>query len=290
MQRIAPDGARRWGDRGLRICAAPGMPFFPTIASDGVGGLLVAWQDYREFPGGSRIFGCHVTADGRATGQPNGEHLTTAPEANEVDPRLVTLDRGGAVLLWKAGPTRAAQRSLYAEKAFAALGKPPQAVLLTATTNLGEIGVAPGHANEVWVAWIDLRDGGGGNPYAERLLPSSFVRDRASEEARAVCAPSSLELSQPLIVAARDGALVMWNDSVRPRAARLLATGRFRDAARRFPRHARQCRGSRHGPGSGWGERSVRSVGRAGVPVRIRGSVRPEILGPAGDRHGGSGG
>jgi hypothetical protein len=46
-ERVSAMGTPRWPDEGARVCAAPGERSDPRLATDGAGGAILAWQDYR---------------------------------------------------------------------------------------------------------------------------------------------------------------------------------------------------------------------------------------------------
>ena len=46
-QRVDATGAGQWTPDGIALCTAPGDQQNPTIATDGVGGAFVVWQDHR---------------------------------------------------------------------------------------------------------------------------------------------------------------------------------------------------------------------------------------------------
>jgi len=46
-QRIDGCGEVQWGEGGFPVCTAPGLQWSGAIASDGVEGVLVVWEDYR---------------------------------------------------------------------------------------------------------------------------------------------------------------------------------------------------------------------------------------------------
>ena len=53
-----------WPVDGLAVCTAAGEQYSPQIASDGVGGAFVVWEDYRGPAGESDIYAQHVLATG----------------------------------------------------------------------------------------------------------------------------------------------------------------------------------------------------------------------------------
>jgi hypothetical protein len=46
-QRINPPGTMQWTPNGVALCTAVNGQYSPTVASDGFGGAIVAWQDLR---------------------------------------------------------------------------------------------------------------------------------------------------------------------------------------------------------------------------------------------------
>jgi hypothetical protein len=61
-QRINASGVVQWTTDGVAICTATNYQFDPTIASDGAGGAIITWEDYRS--GSSDIYAQCVRSDG----------------------------------------------------------------------------------------------------------------------------------------------------------------------------------------------------------------------------------
>jgi hypothetical protein len=72
-QRMEHAGSRLWGSSGINVCTAENYQFAPAIAPDGLGGAIIAWEDYR--PGYSDIYCQRVGASG-LTGSPEPEILS----------------------------------------------------------------------------------------------------------------------------------------------------------------------------------------------------------------------
>ena len=64
LQRLDHDGNLMWGTRGSAVCGAEREQFRPVLASDGRGGVIVAWEDYRANSGSSDIYCQRVGASG----------------------------------------------------------------------------------------------------------------------------------------------------------------------------------------------------------------------------------
>jgi predicted lipoprotein with Yx(FWY)xxD motif len=62
-QRVDASGAVQWTTDGVPLCAATGDQTSPAITSDGAGGVIVTWQDYRSGTNWG-IYGLRVKANG----------------------------------------------------------------------------------------------------------------------------------------------------------------------------------------------------------------------------------
>lgn len=103
VQRFTLDGAvaSGWPPQGLLVCQAPGPREGLRVASDGAGGVLMTWYDYR-IPGGV-IFAARVVPAGTlAPGwTANGTLVSDAAALGvEYDPGIAPDGAGGAYVVW----------------------------------------------------------------------------------------------------------------------------------------------------------------------------------------------
>jgi hypothetical protein len=64
-QRISSSGEFMWGSQGVAVTNANLMQENPVLVSDGWGGLIVAWEDWRyAFSSGRHIFAQRLSGDG----------------------------------------------------------------------------------------------------------------------------------------------------------------------------------------------------------------------------------
>lgn len=91
--------------QNVPVCTAPGAAGFRSVASDGIGGLLVAWTDTRS--DSADIYVQRMTAGGTPSWTANG--LRACGALNDQDQATVTTDgAGGAIVAWRDmrdGPT-----------------------------------------------------------------------------------------------------------------------------------------------------------------------------------------
>jgi hypothetical protein len=134
-QRVSATGQVLWAADGV-LLANTGMEF-PQLASDGAGGAIVAWNDYRT---GANIYGQRVLADGTiAPGWPtNGRAISTAAGGQQFP--VVLAVPGGAIVAWEDWRNNSLAEDLYAQR-----------VLLDGTLGAPDDGRAPdGVAPLVW--------------------------------------------------------------------------------------------------------------------------------------------
>src|SRR5206468_784870 len=100
-QRVNKAGTPMWAAGGVPLCTATGNQQLPVIASDGAGGAVIAWADYRHLSGDSLIdiYGQRVNASGQVQWAPDGVPICTALE-DQSDPVAASDGAGGAIIAW----------------------------------------------------------------------------------------------------------------------------------------------------------------------------------------------
>lgn len=96
-QRISASGQLLWGADGLSISAAPDGQIQPVMASDGAGGAIIAWVDYRN--GVSDLYAQRVSGAGAPLWAVDGAPLTQAVDY-QFSPSIVSDGNGGAIAAW----------------------------------------------------------------------------------------------------------------------------------------------------------------------------------------------
>lgn len=72
----------------------------PQIISDGQGGAIIVWRDYRNVTNNYDIYTQRIDAEGNTLWDANGTAICTAPN-NQDDPMLCTDGKGGAFITWR---------------------------------------------------------------------------------------------------------------------------------------------------------------------------------------------
>ena len=115
-QRVNALGANQWTADGVAIVTTtPNEQVYPTIASDGAGGAIVAWEDYGSNPGDIYV---QRISSGAVQWTPNGVALCTAA-GDQIYPKIVS-SAGGAIVTWFEN--RSSNSDIYAQRVDAVYG------------------------------------------------------------------------------------------------------------------------------------------------------------------------
>ena len=97
-QRVGPLGNVLWTGDGLAVCTSVGDQNNPAIVPDGVGGAIVAWEDYRS--GASiDIYAQRLNGAGTVSWAADGVPVCTAAN-HQLTPKVVSDGSGGGVVSW----------------------------------------------------------------------------------------------------------------------------------------------------------------------------------------------
>jgi len=110
----------RWGDAlwdagGVPVCTAGDYVEAPELISDGAGGVIVSWMDYRAVSGDADVYAQRLDATGSPVWQVDGVAIST-PEGTQQDLALVTDRAGGAIMAWRLGDGESGEGDIYAQK------------------------------------------------------------------------------------------------------------------------------------------------------------------------------
>jgi hypothetical protein len=100
-QKVNGLGTVQWVVNGVAVCTAGNDQFYPRIVSDGSGGAIITWMDYRNGTGYgySEIYAQRVNSTGVPQWIADGVAICTAV-LDQINPRIVSDDAGGAIITW----------------------------------------------------------------------------------------------------------------------------------------------------------------------------------------------
>ena len=212
-QRVNAAGAPQWTPDGVALCTIAGGQYNPTIASDGAGGAIVTWFDYRGGgPGGIDIFAQRVSAEGVAQWTVGGVALCTAA-GNRWYPSIVSDGAGGAIATWTDGRPSSPYYGVYAQRVND-VGVPQWptdgVALCIGVTSNERVSIDADGAGGVIASWRDYRSGTSSDIYAQRMDAAGARQWTA--DGVALCTAANDQYSPMIASDGAAGAIVTWWD------------------------------------------------------------------------------
>ncbi len=213
VQRTDAAGTIQWTADGVALCTAAQDQSGPMIASDGAGGAIVVWFDWRS--GTSDIYAQHIDAAGAVTWTPDGVALCAAA-GNQFRPTIVADGAGGAIVVWF--DWRSGTSDIYAQHidaAGAVTWTPDGVALCAAAGNQFRPTIVADGAGGAIVAWYDYRNGTDSDIYAQRIDAAGAVQWTANGVAVSTAVGDQ---DNPMLVSDdAGGAILTWQDARRGR-------------------------------------------------------------------------
>ena len=221
-----------WPVNGRAVCTAPGNKSSYRIVSDGLGGALIAWNDFRS-GSGSDIYASHVFADGSLDpAWPTDGYLVCSADSSQFLSAMISDGAGGAYLSWRDLRSRT-NSDLYMHHMLASgVEDPnwPECGLLACAATGDQVGgdMVLGMSGAVLITWSDTRSGVS-DIYAQRALASGSIDPTWPLDGRAVCTAAGVQQLPAIATDGAGGAFLVWQDlrsgDVDVFAARVRANG-----------------------------------------------------------------
>ncbi|MFN8176853.1 MAG: FlgD immunoglobulin-like domain containing protein [bacterium] len=209
-QRIDASGAAQWTANGVAICAVSGDQAILSMVSDGAGGAIVSWSDFR---GGVSydIYAQRIDASGAVQWTANGVPVCTAV-GNQLNATIASDGAGGAIVTWP-DPRVGLVNHIYAQRidASGAARWAANGVLVCSAPNgqfVPEI-VSDGVGGAV-IAWQDDRSGTSYDIYAQRVNASGVAQWAANGVS--VCSATRDQQEAMMMSDGAGGAIITWDD------------------------------------------------------------------------------
>jgi len=211
---LPPAGvALAWSDdptENTAICTATGDQSSPQIVSDGSGGYIITWTDYRN-GSSSDIYAQRVDSSGTAQWTANGVAVCTAT-SSQYSPQVVSDGSGGAIITWydyRSG----SNYDIYAQRVNSSgfvQWTPDGVAVCTATSSQYSPQVVSDGSGGAIITWYDYRSGSNYDIYAQRVNSSGSVQ--WTPDGVAVCTATGEQSSPQIVSDGSGGAIVTWND------------------------------------------------------------------------------
>jgi hypothetical protein len=203
-QRINEAGVTQWDTDGEAICTASGNQHNPTIISDGSGGAIITWQDYRN--GSADIYAQRINGSGFLQWTGNGVAICTA--SGDQDKNTITSDgSGGAIITWI--DQRNGNVDIYAQRINAAgvtQWKTDGVDICTASDLQWDPTLTSDGSGGAIIAWEDSRNGN--DIYAQRINAAGVTQ--WDPNGVLICTAISTRSNPMIISDSSGGAIITW--------------------------------------------------------------------------------
>ena len=205
-----------WPAEGAALVTAPGPQDSPKLASDGAGGAIVTWTDFRLGGANADIFAQHVLSSGAVdpAWPANGRALSLAT-GTQFDPTIVSDGARGAIVAWS--DARDGQFDIYAQRLLGSGAIAPgwpangRAVCTAPLEQLAPIITSDGASGAI-VSWQDLRNGANRNTFAQHVLASGPIDTAWPVNGRALSLSSGDQSNASIVVDGAGGAIIAWEE------------------------------------------------------------------------------
>lgn len=157
VQRIDADGRPQWATNGTPLCTEVNAQNSPCIATDGAGGAIVVWQDFRT--NYADLYAQHINHQGEALWAKNGTLVCGSIGAQSA-PVAVDDGAGGVIVAWQ--DFRKSYADLYAQRIDGGgnvLWERSGVPVCTALGHESFHTIVRNGAEGAIVAWVDTRNG-----------------------------------------------------------------------------------------------------------------------------------
>jgi len=169
-QNLDSNGIFRWENNGTAVCTADYNQGNSQICSDGAGGAIIAWEDYRN---GLHydIYTQHIDINGTIQWTNNGIALCTASDI-QLYISIYSDGAGGAIFAWRDSRSGAPNNDIYAQRIdsggtiqWTNNGK----AICTADYSQSQPQICGNGAGGAIITWQDLRTNTYNDIYAQRI-------------------------------------------------------------------------------------------------------------------------
>ncbi len=208
-QRVNSTGAIQWMLNGVAICKAQNSQDDPQIISNGSGGAIIAWYDYRS--GGYDIYAQSINSAGTTLWQANGTVICNATY-NQWNPEIESDGSGGAIIAWIDSRSGIGFNDIYAQSINSA-GTTLWQANGTAICNATDGQMYPALISDGFggaiITWEDERSGFN-DIYAQSINSAGTSLWQAN--GTVICNATGAQTNPKLISDGSGGAIIAWID------------------------------------------------------------------------------
>lgn len=205
-QKVNSSGVVQWTTDGVAICTATGSQDGVSLTSDGSGGAILVWQDFRNI--NDDIYAQRINSAGTVQWTADGVAIAT-PINSQTTPKIVSDGSGGAIMVWFSVADIYAQRI---NSSGATQWTADGIVICNASSTQSNPDLVSDGAGGAIFSWIDTRTNGttGWDIYAQRVNSAGVVQWTANGVV--VCNAAGDQKAQSMVSDDSSGALIAWQD------------------------------------------------------------------------------
>ena len=198
----------------LPVCTATQHQYAPVSVSDGAGGAIFAWYDYR-LGSSAAIYAQHVLAGGGVDPAWPGDGRAICTDIGlRQDPVITTDGAGGAIVAWV--DHRGTTSDIYAQRVLASGAIDPAwpvdgTALTTDLLDQSQAQIAADGVGGAVVTWLDSR-GGNSDIYAHHVLATGVVDPAWPVNGRGVCIAAGAQEHPMIAMTGASNAVITWQD------------------------------------------------------------------------------
>jgi hypothetical protein len=213
VRRVNSSGVPQWTANGVALSTAAGDQSDPHLVSDGSGGAIVCWTDYRLGVNNPDIFVRRVNSSGVPQWTADGVALCTAT-GKQFEARIISDGNSGAIVSWYDERLGVSNSDIFARRVdstgapqWTSNGSP---VCTFAAASQYHPAIASDGAGGAIITWADYRSPYG--VYAQRMSSAGTAVWTANGVG--VCTVTQLVVGSPpqIISDGSGGAILCWND------------------------------------------------------------------------------
>lgn len=216
-QRLNSSGDPQWTANGVPICIELNTQFVPQLVSDGEGGAIIIWEDYRN-PNdisleNSDLYAQKVNSSGDTQWTAGGVPISIS-RGFQGNSQLISDGAGGAIIIWRDGRDLT-EYDIYAQRISSggarqwALNGIPVLTIGSHSNNMGPQLISDGAGGAI-IVWRDDRIFGDYDIFAQRI--SSGGTSQWATNGISISNAGSTQEHPQLISDGAGGAIIVWRD------------------------------------------------------------------------------
>jgi len=209
-QKINSYGNVQWTVDGVAICTVGDSQVDPQICSDGAGGAIITWVDYRSLA--SDIYAQRIDSSGNVQWTNNGAAICTTTKYQR-SVQICSDGAGGAIITWWEVQGGGFYNDIYAQKINSS-GNVQWTVdgvaICTASEQQYDPQICSDGAGGAIITWQDRRGGLDDDIYAQKINSSGNVQ--WTVDGVAICTASEHQYDPQICSDGAGGAIITWYD------------------------------------------------------------------------------